>query len=213
MEDDELKAIEDELDEETLKAMDAALAEIEAEKSQELTPEKILADYITQKTRQEKLVAYSVVTLSPPDGLSREQVKDLLKNVESLAAFAPIASIDGKKDTYFYDTNLMTNRFATVQSLIEDKDILSTIATTARHDCKIYPRPLRMATLLDSPYFFTEDEVLGALARMKLSHTYEDIDTVTASNGKICIYSSLYMKEKYARALCEEMEVEWKHNL
>lgn len=45
---------------------------------------------------------------------------------------------------------------------------------------------------------------------MKLDNRYSDIGTVTASNGGVCLYSSEYMSEKYAQALCEEIEVEWK---
>ncbi|MEG0541334.1 MAG: hypothetical protein RR461_11565, partial [Angelakisella sp.] len=183
----------------------------EAEKTKEVSPGELLAKHIREQTKREKVVAFSVVTLSVPDGLTREQVRNLLKDPASDPAMASIAVIKGSKDIYFYDQELMTERFATVQSLIEDKDILATVASAARHECKVYPRPLRVQSLMDSPYFYSEDEVLGALARMKITDTYEDIDTVTASNGKMCIYSSLYMSKKYAQALCEQLEVEWRY--
>lgn len=210
---EELEAIENSLSEETLKAMEEALEKVEAEKNREHTESEIIAKYITDTTRKEKLVTYSSITLNPPEGVSRESVKEILKNIKENEFFSTIAVIKCKKNTYYYDTQYMTDRYATVQSLIEEKDILSTIAAAVRHDCKTYPRPLRMVVLLNSPYYYSEDEILGALARMKLSEDYNDIDTVTASNGKMCIYSSLYMSKKYAKAICEQMEVEWVKNL
>ncbi len=213
MNDKELEAIENGLSEETLKAMEEALDAAEKEKNRKFTEEELMAKHINEVTHSEKLVAYSVVTLSPPEGVSKERAREILKNIGNDDALASIKSIKGSKDIYYYDSDIMTDRFAEVQSLIQDKNILETIASAVRHDCKVYPRPLRMKVLLDSPYFYSEDEILGALARMKLSEDYSDIDTVSASNGKICIYSTLYMSKKYAKALCEEMEVEWMRNL
>ena len=213
MNDKELEAVENGLSEETLKAMEEALNQVEMERNKKLTEDEIMLKYIKDSTRKEKLVAYSVVTLSPPEGVSRDRAREILKNIRENEIFASVKALKGKKDIYYYDSELMTERFATIQALIEDKDILATIASAVRHDCKVYPRPLRMKALLDSPYFYSEDEILGALARMKMSEEYTDIDTVTASNGKLCIYSSLHMSKKYAQAICEQMEVEWKNNL
>lgn len=213
-EDPELDAIEASLDPEIVAAMDAALDKAEAEQEAEASasPGGLLARYISEQSARERVVAFSAVTLSPPDPLTREQVKALLADCSADAAMLSVALVKGSKDVYYYDKELMTERFATVQSLIEDKDILATVAAAARHDCKVYPRPLRVQSLLDSPYFYSEDEVLGALARMNGREEYSDIDTVTASNGKICIYSTSFMSTKYARALCEEMEVTWRFN-
>lgn len=210
----ELEAIEAAMDPEIIAAMDAALEKVEADrqKAEDASPGALLAEYITEQSQQERVVPRSVVTLSPPQGVTREQVKELLADSSADKAMLSVALVKGSKDVYYYDSQLMTERFATVQSLIEDKDILATVAAAARHDCKLYPRPLRVRVLTDSPYFFSEDEVLGALARMNGREDYADIDIVTASNGKLCIYSTTFMSKKYAQALCEEMEVTWKLN-
>lgn len=213
-EEQELREIEAALDPEIVAAMDAALAQVEVEQqqAQSASPGAILARYIRDLSAQERVVAFSAVTLCPPEGLTREQVRELLANSATDDAMLSIALVKGSKDVYYYDSGLMTQRFATVQSLIEDKDILATVAAAARHDCKVYPRPLRVQVLLGGPYFYSEDEVLGALARMNGREEYADIATVAASNGKLCIYSTTFMSKKYAQALCEEMEVTWQMN-
>ncbi|WP_312644668.1 hypothetical protein [Hydrogenoanaerobacterium sp.] len=208
--DEQLKEIEENMDPETLAAIDKALDEVEKEKAKAstTTPSQILADHIRSINKTEKLACLSKIKLQPPAGLTRENVAELVKNLEHDTALAGIATIAGKNDIYLYDTKLWTERFAAVQALLEDKDIIATIAAAARHDCKVYPRPLRTVALMDSPYFYTKDEILGAIARMKLEDGYEDIDTVKASNGNICIYSSEFMSKKYAQSLCEFIEVE-----
>lgn len=209
----ELAAIEAALSPDIIAAMDAALDKVEAEQRDESpTPGSLLAKHIEEQSRQERVTAYSAVTLSPPEGVTREEARELLADIANNSTMLSIALVKGNKDVYYYDSGLMTERFATVQSLIEDKDILATVAAAARHDCKLYPRPTRMVSLMGSPYFYSEDEVLGALARMNGREDYADIATVTASNGKICIYSETYMSKKYAQALCEEMEVTWRFN-
>lgn len=210
----ELEAIEAAMDPEILAAMDAALdkAEAQQQKDNDASPGALLAKYIREQSRQERVTAYSAVALCPPEGVTRQQLKELLADCSADDTMLSVALVKGSKDVYYYDKELMSERFATVQSLIEDKDILATVAAAARHDCKVYPRPVRVQALMDSPYFYSEDEVLGAIARMSGREDYGDIATVTASNGKVCIYSLTFMSKKYAQALCEEMEVTWQFN-
>ena len=54
----------------------------------------------------------------------------------------------------------------------------------------------------------TEDELLGAAARMKFEPEYADIGVVTASNGAKGFYSTKFMSEVYAQALIVVIEVE-----
>ena len=209
MNEKELEIFESNLDEETLKAMEEALNAVEEDSNREKSEEELLARFIQKTTREEKLVALNAVALAPPEGVSRENVKKILRNMENSEFFADIKSVKGIKDTYFYDTNKMTDHFAVVQASIQDKNILSAIANAVRHDCKTYPRPVSMKSLKENPYFYSDDEILGAIARMKFDENYKDIDVVTASNGNMCFYSSLYMSKVYAQALCEQIEVEW----
>ncbi len=210
---EELESFESQLDPETLKAMEDALNAVEAERNRVKTDDELLAKYIKDVTLAEKLVEYDDVLQNPPEGVTKERVQEILAHPEASEFFATIKTVKGAKETYYYDGEHMTDHYAVVQASLQDKNILAAIAAAARHDCKIYPRPVKMTAMMDSPYCYTEDEVMGALARMRETEEYQDIGTVTASNGKICIYSSQYMSKKYAQALCEEMEVEWINHL
>ena len=95
-----------------------------------------------------------------------------------------------------------------LDAMLEDKDILKTIATVTRSDCKLYPRPTEFSKLMGYPFRFSLDEVEGAAARMQLREEYGDIGVVQASNGAKAFYSSQFVKEGYARALLEGSEVE-----
>ncbi len=107
---------------------------------------------------------------------------------------------------------MMTRHFAELQSLLEDKDILRTIATITRSDSQLYPRPTQFKKLMAYPFHFSMDEILGAQARMKLEEEYADIDVVTATNGGKGFYSSRHLSRRYAQALIQQVEVEEREN-
>ena len=212
-EDQELEDFAAGLDPETLAAMEAALDAAEAEHNRVKTDDEILARYIEDVTLSEELASLSEMLKNPPEGLTADRVKEILAATESSTFFAAIHMVKSKKDTYYYDSENMTDHFARVQMTLQDKDIMAAIAAAVRHDCQLYPRPVPVSSLMDMPYCYTQDEITSALNKMKSTEEYKDIDTVTASNGKVDIYSSKYMSKKYARALCEEIEVEWIEHL
>lgn len=118
------------------------------------------------------------------------------------------AQIRGRKDSYYYSPSIMTAQFARVQALIEDKDMLATIAEVTRRDCELYPRPAPFSKFSGYPFRFSADELEGAAARMKTSDAYADIGVVSASNGAKAFYSSKFLSKAYAGSLFEEIEVE-----
>ena len=207
-----IKKMKDNVSSEVYEAFEEALMKVEEENNRKKSLAEVFLKYIQSENKKENLVVQSLILLNPPIGLDKKELTIILKNLKSYDILENITIIESSKNIYYYDNSLFTKRFATVQSLLLDKDILATIAAATRHDCKIYPRPLRMVALNRQPYNFSDDEIFGALARMKIDDKYADINTVTASNGKICIYSTTYMSEKYANALGEQLEVEWQNN-
>lgn len=196
----------------TINAFEEALDKVATEAKREKTDAEVFCDYIVSENMKEKLVSLKAMLRQNPEGLTDEMIQNFSNNLGEYEELIHIVRIDKKKDSYFYSSALWTAQFAETLALLEEKDILEAIAARTRKDCKIYPRPVRIVTLKDSPYNFTDDEILGAVARMSLDERYEDIKTVSASNGGICIYSTEHMSEKYARSLCEYIEVEWKKN-
>lgn len=139
-----------------------------------------------------------------------EELLPLLTAIQEGNAPEPLATmrcIPMKKDTYFYDSAIMTDHFAHLDAMIEEKDILHTIATVTRSDCELYPRPTQFSKMMGYPFRFTRDEVEGAAARMQLSDEYQDIQVVSASNGAKAFYSTLHMSKGYASGLLEDIEV------
>ena len=176
----------------------------------EETPAQKLAACILATTREAHVTPLKKLKLHLPEGVTPEEAEELLTKAgtpEADPALEKIAFIRGKKDLYFYETTLMTAHFAELDSLIMDKDILRTIATVTRSDCRLYPRPTQFSKLRAYPFYYSEDEILGAAARMKDSEEYADIGVVTASNGGKGFYSSQVISKQYAQALIEFAEV------
>ncbi|GHU82752.1 hypothetical protein FACS1894196_1580 [Clostridia bacterium] len=172
---------------------------------------RALADYLYKRTALWLITAKKSLLLSPPTGVEKETLAALLAGIGTVDAHPALlhaALTTGKKDAYYYDESIMTRHYAELSALLEDKDILATIAQVTRSDCKLYPCPTQYRKLMDVPFRFTKDEILGAVARMKNEEAYQDIGVVTASNGASGLYSEQFMTRRYAQALIERIEVE-----
>lgn len=173
----------------------------------------LLAQTIYDRTAQNLVAPLKWIKQLKLEGLDEETLPSLL---EGIAAQTPCeelkdaALIKGKKDIYYYDAGIMTPEFAQIQSLIEDKDMLATIAEVARRDSSLYPRPAPFSKFSGYPFRFSLDEIEGAAARMQLSEEYKDIGVVEASNGAKAFFSTQSLSKNYARALYEDLEVDSK---
>ena len=176
----------------------------------EESPAQRLAAAIWRTTADSHVTPLKRLKLSPPEGVTAEEAAALLLAVgtpEADPALSAIAFVKGQKDLYFYDARIMPPPFAVLASLVMDKAVLRTIATVTRSDCRLYPRPTQFSKLRAYPFYYSEDEILGAAARMKDSEEYADICVVTASNGGKGFYSSQVISKQYAQALIEFAEV------
>ncbi len=187
-----------------------------AEEKQKLSAAaQALFDVIYARTAQSKVSGAKWLRMHLPEGMEEETLKALLLLVGTEGApeaLQTAAKVSMKKDTYYYDGAVMTAHFAELDAMIEEKDILHTIATVTRSDCRLYPRPTQFSKMMDYPFHFTRDEVEGAAARMRLDEAYRDIEVVEASNGEKAFFSTLHMKRGYAAGLLEDIEVNEKLN-
>ena len=175
------------------------------------TPAQVLADYLYKRTAKSKVTGKKALMLTPPDGITKEDMTELLAGIGTQAmhpALAKVDAVNGKKDRYFYDASIMTRHYAELDALLEDKDILATIASVTRSDSKLYPRPTQFSKLMNIPFRFSKDEILGAVARMQQDEAYQDIGVVTATNGNSGLYSEKFMSRRYAQSLLQAIEVE-----
>lgn len=174
-----------------------------------------LANYFYQRTAMSKVTGKKPMLFAPPPDVPKEALEALLLALGTDAAHEQlrnVATVAGKKDTYYYDQSIMTRQYAELDALLEDKDILATIAAVARKDSQLYPRPTQFSKLRKTPFHFSADEILGAAARMKGEAQYEDIGVVTASNGESAFFSSKHISRGYAESLLEWIEVGEKEN-
>lgn len=200
------------LDIKTIEAFEEAMEKVAEEYERERSNPEILREYIQGQNSREQLVSINKITNEEIEELEleKEEIKEILNNFENYQELEGVEIIKREKDSYLYDTSLWTRQYALTAVILEEGNILEAIAERTRKDCKIYPRPVQVTALKLPPYAYTDDEIYGALEKMKADQNYSDIDTVTASNGGICIYSKDHMSEKYAKSLCEEIEVERK---
>lgn len=197
------------LDMKTIQAFEQGLESAEEELTRPKEDTELILDYISDKNLKEDLASYSEMIENPPQGLESNQVEEILSNIEKYEDLNIIHWIDRDDKTYYFNSYLMTGQFASTAVLLKENDVLEIIASRTRRDCKTYPRPLQVSALNNPPYNYSKDQVLQAIDQMENDDKYQDIKTVEASNGGVCIYSDDHMSEKYAKALCEEIEVNW----
>lgn len=177
----------------------------------EINGAQVLYEHLRARTIAWKVMGKKELNMHLPEGLDKEVLSELLNAVgteECPEELKAIAAVKGRKDTYYYEKTLMTPQYAEIDMLVQEKDILRTIASVTRSDCALYPRPTQFSKLMDVPFRMTMDELLGAAARMKFEPEYADIDVVTASNGAKGFYSTRSMSKNYAQGLIETIEVE-----
>lgn len=86
---------------------------------------------------------------NPPQGLGSEEVEEILTNIDAYEDLDNLDIIETDKDIYYYDILLWTCSICRHCCNIRRKDINKAIATRARRDCKIYPRPLKLLPFMN----------------------------------------------------------------
>lgn len=176
---------------------------------------QVLYECLRARTIESKVTGRKYLDMHLPEGLDKEALSALLSGIgtqEAPEELSGIAVIKGRKDTYYYDSSIMTAHYADIDMMLQEKDILRTIASVTRSDSKLYPRPTPFSKFKNVPFRFSEDELLGAAARMQLDKEYEDIRLVEASNGAKAFYSTQSLTKDYAQYLFEWNEVGARQN-
>lgn len=166
----------------------------------------LVAEHIRDMSAEGKLTRYEDF-YSEPLSLTEEEVGTLKDRFKDSEDYSDITAIQGSSGTYLYSTNKMTLNYAKLMVRIEDKDLLKTIAETVREESKIYPRPTDAQLFLNSPFNFTDKELIDVLKQIKTKPEYSDIKETRASNDALYIYSDKYLEDGYASYLAEWIEV------
>ena len=112
----------------------------------ELTPAQELAGYIR---------ARSAAALITPHALLLEEVEnadELLAQMPADPQCTDIVTRAGAKDTYYYSNANMSDNYAMIAQLIEDKDLCVMFAEMVRFNARIYPSATPLKYFQRSPY-------------------------------------------------------------
>ncbi len=131
------------------------------------------------------------VFLSPPYSVAEEELSVLLESIKQNGDYADIACMTGSQDDYYYSTQAMSENYAAMSLQVVEQDICRAIAHAVRFECQTYPRPYKVAMLMQAPYYFQEAQIEAAIAAMD----------VAPESERFMTYGKAY-------GLCEWFEVE-----
>ena len=117
-----------------------------------------------------------------------------------------IAQAQGAKDLYYYSRNNMSDNYAMIAVLVEEKDLPETIAKMVRFNCRTYPLPTPITYFERHPYYASLPQIERAIDVLKRESKYEDIQVFENSEGVRYFYAEGIMSRKYAKALAETEE-------
>lgn len=160
----------------------------------------LLADFIRKRSMGSLLTSRKSLL---------EEDQTIEETIEIMAAeedTQDIVSIHSDKDIYYYSTEHMSDNYAMIAMLVEEKDLSRTIAEMVRWNCKTYPCPTPIYYFHKKPYSCADDEIDIALTHLTKDEKYKDIGELYTGNNVRYFYSTLHMTEKYAKALAESTE-------
>lgn len=172
----------------------------EAERLKEIPKEVLFADFLRKRSNGALLT--SMTQLKEEE----EDLDELLKALEENETCKDIVTIQGDKDLYYYSNVYMSDNYANIAVLVEEKNLPKTIAEMVRWNGKTYPCATPAYYFENSPYNYTKAQIDRALSVISKSEEYSDIQELMTGNNMRYLYSTIHMSEKYARALAEGVE-------
>lgn len=177
-----------------------AAEEPDEEEETPLTEVQKLAGYIRIRS------ASSCITSEKSLIEEVENYEELIEELKTDETCGDIKSVKGNKDIYFYSSQNMSDNYAMIASLVEEKDLVETLASMTRFNCKTYPVPTPLVYFERSPYLATPAQLDRALSVMSQNESYSDIKVFENSKKLKYLYSEELMSERYAKALAEDEE-------
>ena len=119
----------------------------------ELTPAQQLAGYIRSRSAAALVTAHAQLTSEV------ENADELLAQMPQDPQCEDIVSRTGAKDTYYYSSANMSDNYAMIAQLIEDRDLCVMFAEMVRFNARIYPSATPLRYFQRSPYGLAPDEI------------------------------------------------------
>ena len=163
----------------------------------ELTPAQELAGYIR---------ARSAAALITPHALLLEEVEnadELLAQMPADPQCTDIVTRAGAKDTYYYSNANMSDNYAMIAQLIEDKDLCMMFAEMVRFNARIYPSATPLKYFQRSPYGLAPEVIEQTWKAMQENPAYADIEELTNNQNERFLFSTKHLTRRYAKAISD----------
>ena len=163
----------------------------------DLTPAQELAGYIR---------ARSAAALITPHALLLEEVEnadELLAQMPADPQCTDIVTRAGAKDTYYYSNANMSDNYAMIAQLIEDKDLCVMFAEMVRFNARIYPSATPLKYFQRSPYGLAPEEIEQTWKTMQGRPEFADIEELTNNQNERFLFSTQYLTRRYAKAISD----------
>ena len=163
----------------------------------ELTPAQQLAGYIRSRS------AAALVTAHAQLASEVENADELLAQMPQDPQCEDIVSRTGAKDTYYYSSANMSDNYAMIAQLIEDRDLCVMFAEMVRFNARIYPSATPLRYFQRSPYGLAPDAIEQTWKTMQGRPEFADIEELTNNQNERFLFSTQYLTRRYAKAISD----------
>ena len=163
----------------------------------ELTPAQQLAGFIRSRS------AAALVTAHAQLASEVENADELLAQMPQDPQCEDIVSRTGAKDTYDYSSANMSDNYAMIAQLIEDRDLCVMFAEMVRFNARIYPSATPLRYFQRSPYGLAPDEIEQTWKTMQGRPEFADIEELTNNQNERFLFSTQYLTRRYAKAISD----------
>ena len=163
----------------------------------ELTPAQELAGYIRSRSAAALLTPHALLLTEV------ENADELLAQMPADPQCEDITTRKGAKDTYYYSTANMSDNYAMIAQLIEDKDLCVMFAEMVRFNARIYPSATPLKYFQRSPYGLAPEEIEQTWKTMQGRPEFSDIEELTNNQNERFLFSTQHLTRRYAKAISD----------
>lgn len=163
----------------------------------QLTPAQELAGYIRSRSAAALLTPHALLLTEV------ENADELLAQMPADPQCEDITTRKGAKDTYYYSTANMSDNYAMIAQLIEDKDLCVMFAEMVRFNARIYPSATPLKYFQRSPYGLAPEVIEQTWKAMQGKPEYADIEELTNNQNERFLFSTKHLTRRYAKAISD----------
>ena len=162
-----------------------------------MTPAQELAGYIRARSAAAQLTPHALLLEEV------ENADELLAQMPADPQCTDIVTRAGAKDTYYYSNANMSDNYAMIAQLIEDKDLCVMFAEMVRFNARIYPSATPLKYFQRSPYGLAPEVIEQTWKAMQENPAYADIEELTNNQNERFLFSTQHLTRRYAKAISD----------